>query len=74
MKKCGILNNILCIDIVNPHVKSLGFMDIMSDSKEKTPTVSPDPGATGETANQIEMEKGSVQDAHVICLSVSRRK
>ena len=25
-------------------------MDIMSDSKEKTPTVSPDPGATGETA------------------------
>ena len=25
-------------------------MDIMSDSKEKTLTVSPDPGATGETA------------------------
>ena len=34
---------------MNPYIKSLGFTDIMSDSEEKTPTVSPDQGATGET-------------------------
>ena len=33
---------------MNPYIKSLGFTDIMSDSEEKTPTVSPDQGATGE--------------------------
>ena len=33
-------------------------MDIMSDSKEKTPTVSPDPGATGWTATSDRDGKG----------------
>ena len=35
---------------MNPYIKLLGITDIMSDSAEKTPTASPDPGATGETA------------------------
>ena len=43
------------IDIVNPYIKSLGFTDIMSDSKEKTPTVSPDQGADGETATLVQL-------------------
>ena len=43
---------------MNPYIKSLGFTDIMSDSKEKTPTVSPDPGATGETATSDRDGKG----------------
>ena len=30
------------IDIVNPYIKLLGTTDIMSDSKEKTPTESPE--------------------------------
>ena len=46
----------------------------MSDSEKKTPTVSPDPGATGETATSDGDGKGSVQDAQVICWSVSRSK
>ena len=58
MKKCGRSNNILCIDTVNPYIKSLGFTDIMSDSKEETPTVSPDLGATGETATSDRDGKG----------------
>ena len=33
---------------MNPYIESLGFTDIMSDSEEKTPTVSPDQGVTGE--------------------------
>ena len=41
----------LCIDIVNPYIKLLGITDIMSHREEKTPTVSPDQGATGETAS-----------------------
>ena len=40
---------------MNPYIKSLGFMDIMSDSKEKTPTVSPDQGADGETATLVQL-------------------
>ena len=40
---------------MNPYIKSLGFTDIMSDSKEKTPTVSPDQGATGETATLVQL-------------------
>ena len=43
---------------MNPYIKSLGFTDIMSDSKEKTPTVSPDQGATGETATSDRDGKG----------------
>ena len=39
---------------MNPYIKSLGFMDIMSGSEEKTPTVSPDQGATGETTPSSE--------------------
>ena len=42
------------IDIVNPYMKLLGITDIMNDSEEKTPTVSPDQGATGETASSTE--------------------
>ena len=48
----------LCIDIVNPYIKLLGITDIMSDSEKKTPTVSPDPGATGETATSDGDGKG----------------
>ena len=33
-------------------------MGIMNDNKEKTPTVSPDPGATGETATSDRDGKG----------------
>ena len=39
---------------MNPYIKSLEFMDIMSGSEEKTPTVSPDQGATGETTPSSE--------------------
>ena len=46
---------------MNPYIKSLGFTDIMSDSKEKTPTVSPDPGATGETTTSSENKKAGTQ-------------
>ena len=34
---------------MNPYVKLLDSTDIMSDSKEKTPTVSPEQGATSAT-------------------------
>ena len=34
----------------------------MSDSKEKTPTVSPDPGATGETATSDRDGKGGGEE------------
>ena len=50
MKVWNIEQYILCIDIVNPYIKSLGFTDIMSDSEEKTPSASPDQATTGETA------------------------
>ena len=33
----------------------------MSDSKEKTPTVSPDPGATGETTTSSENNEAGMQ-------------
>ena len=36
---------------MNPYIKLLGITDIMGDSEEKTPTVSPDQGATGETVS-----------------------
>ena len=36
---------------MNPYIELLGITDIMSDSEEKTPTVSPDQGATGETVS-----------------------
>ena len=42
---------------MNPYIKSLGFTDIMSDSEEKTPTVLPDQGATGETTTSSENKK-----------------
>ena len=40
---------------MNPYIKSLGFTDIMSDSKDKTPTVSPDQVADGETATLVQL-------------------
>ena len=40
---------------MNPYIKSLGFTDIMSDSKEKTLTVSPDQDATGKTATLVQL-------------------
>ena len=43
---------------MNPYIKLLGITDIMSDSEKKTPTLSPDPGATGETATSDRDEKG----------------
>ena len=36
---------------MNPYIKLLGITDIMGDREEKTPTVSPDQGATGETVS-----------------------
>ena len=44
---------------MNPYIKLLGFTDIMSDSEEKTPTVSPDQGATGETTSSGNKEAGT---------------
>ena len=35
---------------MNPYIKSLGSTDIMSNSEEKTLSVSPDQGTTGEPA------------------------
>ena len=46
---------------MNPYIKSLGFMDIMSGSEEKTPTVSPDHGATGETKTSSETKEAGTQ-------------
>ena len=39
---------------MNPYIRLLGTTDIMSDSESKTPTISPDQGATGETASSTE--------------------
>ena len=36
---------------MNPYIELRGITDIMSDSEEKTPTVSPDQAATGETVS-----------------------
>ena len=46
---------------MNPYIKSLGFTDIMSDSEEKTPTVSPDQGATGETTTSSGNKEAGTQ-------------
>ena len=46
---------------MNPYIKSLGFTDIMSDSDEKTPTISPDKGATGETATSSKTMAAGMQ-------------
>ena len=46
---------------MNLYIKSLGFTDIMSNSEEKTPTVSPDQGATGETTASSENKKAGMQ-------------
>ena len=51
--KCGTSNIILCIDTVNPEIKSLGSTYIMSSVEEKTPTVSSGQGAMGETATSV---------------------
>ena len=53
-------NSISFIDIVNPDIKSLEFTNIMSDSEEKTPTVSPDQGATSETAATQSEQAGGI--------------
>ena len=46
---------------MNPYIKSLEFTDIMSDSEEKTPTISPDQGATGETATSSKTKEARAQ-------------
>ena len=46
---------------MNPYIKSLEFTDIMSDSEEKTPTISPDQGATGETATSSKTKEAGTQ-------------
>ena len=43
----------MSIDIVNPYIKSLGSTDIMSSVEEKTLTVLPDQGSTGETVTSV---------------------
>ena len=50
---------------MNPYIKSLGLMDIMSGSEEKTPTVSPDQGATGETTTSSENKEAGMQTVKV---------
>ena len=42
---------------MNPYIKSLGFTDIMSDSKEKSPTVSPEQSVTGEKITSPQLEE-----------------
>ena len=46
---------------MNPGIKSLGFTDIMSNSEEKTPTVSPDQGASGETTTSSGSKEAGTQ-------------
>ena len=46
---------------MNPYIKLLGITDIMSDSEEKTSTVSPDQGATGETTTSSENKEAGMQ-------------
>ena len=46
---------------MNPYIKLLGFTDIMSDSEEKTPTVSLDKGATGETTTSSKTKEAGMQ-------------
>ena len=46
---------------MNPYTKSLGFTDIMSGSEEKTATLSPDQGATGETTTSSENKEAGMQ-------------
>ena len=46
---------------MNPYTKSLGFTDIMSGSEDKTATVSPDQGATGETTTSSENKEAGMQ-------------
>ena len=41
---------------MNPYIKSSGSTDIMSESGKKTPTVSPDQGATSATATIVPKE------------------
>ena len=45
---------------MNPYIKSLGSTDIMS-SEEKTPTLSPDQGATGETTTLSKNKEAGMQ-------------
>ena len=47
---------------MNPYIKSLGFTDIMSGSEEKTPAISPDQGATGETTTSSENKKAGLSE------------
>ena len=42
-------------------IESLGSTDNMSSVKEKRPTVSPDPGATGETTTSSENNEAGMQ-------------
>ena len=46
---------------MNPCIKLLGITDIMSGSEEKTPTVSPDQGATGETTTSSKNKESGMQ-------------
>ena len=39
---------------MNPYIELLGITDIMSDSEQKTPNVTPDQGATGETVSSTQ--------------------
>ena len=45
---------------MNPYIKSLGSTDIMSGSEEKTQTVSPDHGATGETVTSVPLAEAEL--------------
>ena len=65
-ESAGTSNNILCIDIVNPYITSLGFMDIMSGSEEKTPAESLDPGATDETTTSSGKEEVRTATSQVV--------
>ena len=57
---------------MNPYIELLGITDIMSDTEEKTPTVSPDQGATGETVSSTKkMDVGTQTSLSDIYIGLS---
>ena len=60
---------------MNPYIELLGITDIMSDSEEKTPTVSPDQGATGETVSSTKkMDVGTQTGLSDIYIGLSEEE
>ena len=53
-------SNILCINIVNPLITSLGSTENMGSVDKETQTVSADQGATGETAVSVPLAEAEM--------------